>query len=98
MKLGNSNRLFIVPIIVILVLGLILMTAILPMVKMSPKNVPIGLVVADEGEMGATLAEALLANAPELVKFTQYDSVEKLEAAMDDRDVYGALVLSLIHI
>ena len=92
-KLGNSNRLFFVPIIVIVVLGLILMTAVLPMVKMSPKNVPIGLVVADEGEMGAPLAEALLANAPELVKFTQYDSVEKLEDAMDDREVYGALVL-----
>ena len=92
-KLGNSNRLFFVPIIVIVVLGLILMTAVLPMVKMSPKNVPIGIVVADEGEMGAPLAEALLANAPELVKFTQYDSVEKLEDAMDDRDVYGALVL-----
>ena len=92
-KLGNSNRLFFVPIIVVIVLGLILMTAILPMVKMSPKNIPLGLVVADEGEMGGNLAEALLANAPELVKFTQYDSIEELEAAMDERDAYGALVL-----
>ena len=86
-KLGNSNRLFFVPVIVVLILGLVLMTSILPMVKMDPKNVPIGLVVADEGEMGGPLAEALLANAPKLVKFTQYDSVEDLEAAMDERDV-----------
>jgi len=92
-KLGNSNRLFIVPIIAILILGLIFMTAVLPMVKMDPKNVPLGLVVADEGEMGNTLSEALLANAPELVKFKQFDSIETLEAAMDEREVYGALVL-----
>ncbi len=92
-KLGNSKRLFIVPIVVVIVLGLVLMTAILPMVKMNPKDIPIGLVVADEGEMGATLAEALVENAPELVKFTPYDSVEDLKAAMDERDVYGALVL-----
>ncbi|RKQ12094.1 ABC transporter permease [Ureibacillus endophyticus] len=92
-KLGNSKQLFLVPIMVAVVLGLILMTAILPMVKMNPKNIPIGLVVADEGKMGATLAEKLLENAPDVVKFTQFDSVEALETAMDDRDVYGALVV-----
>ena len=32
-KLRNSNRLFIVPIIFVIVLGLILMTAMLPMMK-----------------------------------------------------------------
>ena len=92
-KLGNSNRLFFVPIIAILILGIIFMTAVLPMVKMNPKNVPLGLVVADEGEMGGTLSKALLANAPDLVKFKQFDSKEALESAMDERDVYGALVL-----
>ena len=92
-KLGNSNRLFIVPIIFVIVLGLILMTAMLPMMKMNPKDVPIGLVTADEGEMGTTLADTLLENAPEVVKFTQFDSTEALENAMDEREVYGALVL-----
>ena len=43
--------------------------------------------------MGATLAEALLAKATELVIFTQYDSVKDLEAAIDNREVYGAFVL-----
>ena len=92
-KLSNSNRIFIVPIIAILILGLIFMPANIPTVKMSPKNLPIGLVVADEGEMGATLSQVLLANAPEIVKFTQYDSIDALNAAMDDRKVYGALVI-----
>ncbi|MEK4531705.1 ABC transporter permease [Solibacillus sp. FSL K6-1554] len=93
MKLGNSNRLFIVPIIAALVLGLIFMTAILPMVKMDPKNVPIGLVVVDEGEMGANLANTLLEHAPELVEFSLYDSVEMMGKAMDEKEVYGGLVL-----
>lgn len=93
MKLGNSNRLFIVPIIATLVLGLIFMTAVLPMVKMDPKNVPIGLVVADEGEMGSNLANGLLENAPELVKFSEFDSVVEMEKAMDEKKVYGGLLL-----
>jgi YhgE/Pip-like protein len=89
----NTYRLFGVPIIVVVILGLILMTAILPMVKMDPKDIPIGLVVDDEGEIGETLADKLLENAPDIVKFTRFDSIEQLESAMDERDVYGALVL-----
>lgn len=91
-KAANSNRLFIVPILVVIVLGLILMPAVYPMVKMNPKEVPIGLVTADEGEMGAKLADTLVKNAPDLVKFTQFESLEKLESAMNEREVYGALV------
>ena len=92
-KLGNSNRLFAVPILAIFVLGLIFLPTNIPTVKMLPKNMPIGLVVADEGEMGATLANALLSNAKDLVEFIQYDSVDAMDAAMDEREVYGALVL-----
>ena len=92
-KLINSNRIFIIPVIAILILGLIFMPANIPTVKMSPKNLPIGLVVADEGDMGATLSQGLLANAPEIVKFTQYDSIDALNAAMDERKAYGALVI-----
>ena len=92
MKFGSSNRLFAVPIIAILILGLIFLSTNIPIVKMEPKNMPIGLVVADEGEMGATLSNALLANAPDLVEFIQFDSVEAMDAAMDERKVYGALV------
>ena len=91
-RITSSNRLLAAPLIVSIVLGLILMSAILPMVKMDPKNIPIGLVVADEGEIGEKLAGRLMENAPELVKFKRFDSVEQLQRAMDDRDVYGALV------
>lgn len=92
-KLINSNRIFILPIIAVLILGLIFMPANIPTVKMNPKHLPIGLVVSDEGEMGTTLSQALLTNAPEAVKFTQYESVEELTAAMDEREAYGALVI-----
>lgn len=92
-KLANSNRIFLIPIIAVLILGLIFMPANIPTVKMNPKDLPIGLVVSDEGEMGATLSQALLANAPEAVKFTEYESVDALKTAMDHREAYGALVI-----
>lgn len=89
----RTNRLLAAPIMAAIVLGLILMSAFLPMVKMSPKHIPVGIVAADEGEIGQTLASKFLENAPETVKFIPYDSVEQLESAMNERDVYGALVL-----
>lgn len=92
-QLKKSNRIFILPIIVALVFGLIIMPAIMPIIKMDPKDVPIGLIVSDEGDIGMTLAEELPKNAPDIVKFIQYDSIEDLEAAMDEREVYGALEL-----
>lgn len=92
-KLKNSNRIFILPIIVALVFGLIIMPAIMPIIKVDPKDVPIGLVVTDEGDIGATLAEELPKNAPDIVKFIQYDSMKDLKVAMDEREVYGALEL-----
>lgn len=92
-KLANSNRIFLIPIIAVLILGLIFMSSNIPTVKMNPKDLPIGLVVSDEGEMGATLSQALLANAPEAVKFTEYESVDALKTAMDEREAYGALVI-----
>jgi len=92
-RITHSPRLLAAPIAVAVVLGLILMSAILPMIKMSPKNIPVGIVAADQGEIGKTLAAGFMQNAPETVKFIQFDSVAQLEKAMDERDVYGALVL-----
>src|SRR5699024_2215156 len=92
-KLKNSNRIFILPIIVVLVFGLIMMPAIMPIIKMNPKDVPVGLVVTDEGEIGTTLAEELSENAQDIVKFIQYNTIKDLKAAMDEREVYGALEL-----
>lgn len=92
-KLANSNKIFILPIIAVIILGLIFMPANIPTVKMSPKNLPIGLVILDKGETGETLSKALLANAPDAVKFTQYKSIAALNQAMDDKKVYGALAI-----
>ena len=65
-KLKNSNRIFILPIIVALVFGLIIMPAIMPIIKGDPKDVRIGLVVTDEGDIGTTLAEGGPKNAPDI--------------------------------
>src|SRR5699024_1972534 len=92
-QLKNTNLIFVLPLIVVIIFGLIIMPAIMPIVKMNPKNVPIGLIVSDEGDVGATLAEEIPKNAPNIVKFIQYDSIEDLEDAMEEREVYGALEL-----
>lgn len=92
-KLANTNKIFILPIIAVIILGLIFMPANIPTVKMNPKDLPIGLVVDDKGETGETLSKALLANAPEAIKFKAYKSVAKLNEAMDEKSVYGALVI-----
>lgn len=89
----NSNRVLMAPVIVIMVIGLILMPAILPIVKMNPKHVPIGLVVLDEGEIGKTLTEKLLENAPDVVEFKQFETEDSLNEAMFDREIYGGFVL-----
>jgi hypothetical protein len=92
-KISGNPRLLAAPIAVALVLGLILMSAILPMIKMNPKNIPVGIVAADQGEIGKTLAAGLMRNAPETVRLVPFESMERLEKAMDEREVYGALVL-----
>lgn len=92
-KVMNSNRVLMAPVIVIMVIGLILMPAILPIVKMNPKHVPIGLVVLDEGEIGKTLTEKLLENAPDVVEFKQFETEDSLNEAMFDREIYGGFVL-----
>lgn len=92
-KVLRSKRILMVPIIVVVVLGLIIMFAVLPMVKMNPKNVPIGLVVEDQGQMGHMLAEKFSENVPDMISLKRYDSIEVLQSAMDEREVYGALVL-----
>ena len=89
----NWNRVLMAPVIVIMVIGLILMLAILPIVKMNPKHVPIGLVVLDKGEIGKTLTEKLLENAPDVVEFKQFETEIRLNEAMFDREIYGGFVL-----
>ena len=92
-KLKNSNKIFLVPILFVIVFTLIMLPAFSPIVKVEPNNMPIGLVINDEGEMGQTIENQISENAPDMVSFTSYDSVDEMEDAMDQRDIYGAIEL-----
>lgn len=92
-KVFRSNHLLMAPIMVMILLGLILMTAILPMVKLNLKNIQFGLVDLDEESMGQTLAEKFTENAPYVLKVSQFDSLEALQKGIDEREIFGAFVL-----
>lgn len=47
----------------------------------------------DNGEMSANISEKLLENAPDAVKFIEYDSVKDLEKELDNRQIYGGFVI-----
>lgn len=90
-KLKKSKRIFIIPIVFIIVFGLLILPAFIPIVKANPENLPIGLVVSDEGEFGQNISGELPDKAPEAIKIITYDSVEDMETAMNEREIYGAI-------
>jgi len=90
-KLKKSKRIFIIPIVFIIVFGLLILPAFIPIVKANPENLPIGLVVSDEGEFGQNISGELPDKAPDAIKIITYDSVEDMETAMNEREIYGAI-------
>lgn len=90
-ELRQSNRIFIVPIVFFLVIGIIIITAILPMIKMEPNDVPIGLLVQDEGEFGENISNVLPENVPDLLDLKVYETESALNEALDNKEILGAL-------
>ncbi|GEM_PF-415345 len=88
-----KNKFFYIPFIAIIIIAFIFLLAQIPMAKVEPKHLPIGIVNEDAGEMGGNIHSALLANAPEQVKFIEYETTLKLIDAMNDKQVYGGLVI-----
>ena len=88
-----KNKFFIIPFIAILVVSAIFLAAQIPTAKVSPKDLPIAFVNEDQGEMSATLAAKLLENAPDAIKFIEYDSVNEMKEGMDNRDTYAGFVI-----
>lgn len=76
-----------------LIVSLLFLVAQIPTAKVEPKNLPIALVNEDSGEMGDTLTEKLTANAPNAIKFIEYDSTKAMKAGMNDRKAYGGIVI-----
>lgn len=68
------------------------MTAILPLVKIDPKDIPLSILILDEDEKITELSEGLIEKAPDVVAFESFSSQEALDEALANREIYGALV------
>ena len=92
-----KNKFLVLPFIAVIVLGIIFLSTQIPAVKMSPENLPAALVSEDAGEMGDTLLQnlqnQLAATGMDTIKFKVYDSVQSMEEAMKEQEVYGGLVV-----
>ncbi|WP_039042950.1 YhgE/Pip domain-containing protein [Sporosarcina sp. ZBG7A] len=92
-----KNKFFVLPFIVVMVLGIVFLSTMIPTVKMSPKDLPVALVSEDAGEMGDTLLQSLqkqlTATGMDMIKFKVYDSVQSMDEAMKEQEVYGGLVV-----
>jgi|SRR5690625_2226663 len=62
------------------------------LIKSEVKNLPLGLLLLDEGELVKTMAEKIPENAGDRISFEIYTSSEELEQALDEKEIYGALV------
>lgn len=91
--MNNKNKFFFLPFIAVIVVTLIFLAAQIPSAKVNPKHLPVALVNEDGGEMAETIVTNLKENAPDTVKFVEYDSVKAMKDGMDDRETYGGLVL-----
>ena len=89
----KENKFFIIPFVAVIVVSLIFLFAQMPTAKLEPKDLPIAFVNEDTGETGNQLATKLFENAPDAIQFIEYDSIEKMEAGMNNRESYGGLVI-----
>ena len=89
------KKLLVAPFIAMIVLSMIFISTQIPMTKMAPKELPVGFVVSDEGPLGEMLAEnlqkALASN--EAVKVIAFENEQQMNDALNERELYGAIVI-----
>lgn len=92
-----KNKFLVLPFIAVIVLGIIFLSTQIPVVKMSPKNLPVALVSEDAGDMGNTLLlnlqNQLATTGMDTIQFKVYDSKQLMEKAMNEQEVYGGFVV-----
>lgn len=89
----KKNKNLYMPFLIILAVAILFLASQIPMVTVEPKDVPIGIVNLDDGEIGINIYKNLKENEPKEVMFKSYTSIEKLKESMNDREIYGALVI-----
>lgn len=88
-----KNKYFYLPFLAVIVVSLLFLVSQIPIVKVAPKNLPVGIVNEDNGEMGNNIYQSLLENAPDAINFIEYDSISEIEEGMDAREIYGGFVI-----
>jgi len=99
----NSNGRYIgMAFFIVIAMQLIFLSTQIPGTYAKPKNLPIGLVVEDRGPMGRTLADRMTEQAAAaaaqtggdpLIDWIEVDSQQAMNAMMEEKELYGALVV-----
>lgn len=102
-KLGKKR--FALPLVFVIMMGCVFSLMMYPMAQMEIKNLPFGIVNLDEGAVtpagemnaGEMIAENVTAAADEgsesAIAWNAYDSQDEMNAAFDESEIYGALVI-----
>ncbi|MGM9950076.1 MAG: YhgE/Pip domain-containing protein [Lysinibacillus sp.] len=96
----KEYKLFIAPFAAVLIVLLIFGSVLIPGAHSTPKQLPIGLVVEDGGEMGQSFATLMQENVPvapgakePMIEWVMLESKEQMEEQMEGQSLYGALVI-----
>ncbi|MDR1806331.1 MAG: ABC transporter permease [Propionibacteriaceae bacterium] len=101
-----GNRRYLLPVLAVIVFGCVFSLVVAPMLRATPRDVPIAVASLDTGattpagdlNLGATLVGQLTAAAAAAgdaapIAWTQLDSEAAVDAALDDNEYYGAVVI-----
>ncbi|WP_139652285.1 ABC transporter permease [Raoultibacter phocaeensis] len=102
-KLGKKR--YVLPFAAFLVVACVMSLVVYPMVTAEPKGLPLGILSLDEGAQspqgalnaGETIVEQILESQDEeethAVTWTEYDSQEALDEAIENEELYAAIVI-----
>lgn len=85
----KENKFLVIPFIASIVLAVLFLATQIPVIQATPKQLPIALV----NKANPALTEQLQQHAPDTVSFISYDTVEQMQEAMDERQIYGGLAI-----
>lgn len=96
----KEKKYFLLGFIAVLVLLVIFVSTQIPIAHQSIKNLPIALVVEDDGQMGQTLVKTILENSKAMqsgyqpmVDWVILANQEEMKQKMADQHLYGAIVI-----
>ncbi|MGF7046427.1 putative phage infection (PIP) family protein YhgE [Paenibacillus sp. DS2015] len=96
----KGNRYIGIAFILVLAIQLVFLSTQIPGVYSSPENLPIGIVVADQGALGQTLVDTIMEKSTTdhtgrepMIKWVPIESEQEMNTQMADKELYGAIVI-----